>query len=347
MTQTTRQVQIDSAKPLTSIGPSSSTSKHPSVRRCVAGPIRIVFGCAACWSRAATLTASPVANVDSTASTTTSPDSIPTLASRPSSLTESMIESAARTARSASSSCAVGTPNAAMTASPANFSTIPPCETTHCWTRSKYCCTRRRATSGSVPETSAVDPTRSTNRTVASLRSTPTSVETTRDRENVPSYQPENLESSRRGSARRVPTMRPVGASITCSGLWSKATNAREPYVATTPSASAPKRWYRSAPSTEYPFRPPFWYHASRVEPAKRAPHAFSSSVLVVQSLVSITERPICFVSTRSVPPRIDSWPKTATFPSPSQSPSRKLPVSGSFADAAGSNHLPNLARSD
>src|ERR687898_485493 len=57
---------------------------------------------------------------------------------------------------------------------------------THCCTRSKYCCTRRRATSGSVPETSAVDPTRSTNRTVASLRSTPTSVETTRDRENVP-----------------------------------------------------------------------------------------------------------------------------------------------------------------
>ena len=32
----------------------------------------------------------------------------------------------ARTARSASSSCAVGTPNTATTASPANFSTVPP-----------------------------------------------------------------------------------------------------------------------------------------------------------------------------------------------------------------------------
>src|SRR5215212_3389133 len=238
-------------------------------------------------------------------------------------------------------------PNAAMTASPANFSTIPPWEMTHCCTRSKYCCTRRRATSGSVPETSAVDPTRSTNRTVASLRSTPTSVETTRDRENVPLYQPEKLDSSRRGSARRVPRTRPVDASMTCSGLWSKATNAREPYVATTPSASAPKRWYRSAPSTEYPFRPPFWYHASRVEPAKRAPHAFSSSVLVVQSLVSITERPICFVSTRSVPTGIDSWPKTATFPSPSQSPSRKLPVSGSIATAAQDEDAADLVVDD
>ena len=34
---------------------------------------------------------------------------------------------AARTARSASSSCACGMPNAAITASPANFSTMPPC----------------------------------------------------------------------------------------------------------------------------------------------------------------------------------------------------------------------------
>ena len=72
-------------------------------------------------------TASPVANVDSVASsTTTSPDSIPIRTSSPSSRTDSRIPSAARTARSASSSCACGMPNAAMTASPANFSTIPP-----------------------------------------------------------------------------------------------------------------------------------------------------------------------------------------------------------------------------
>ena len=119
------------------------------------------------------LTASPVANVDSdSSSTTTSPDSIPIRTSSPSSLTDSRIPSAARTARSASSSCAWGMPNAAMTASPANFSTSPPWVMTQWETLSKYCWTRRRAISGSVPVISAVEPTRSTNRTVASLRST-------------------------------------------------------------------------------------------------------------------------------------------------------------------------------
>jgi hypothetical protein len=36
------------------------------------------------------------------------------------------MRSAARSARAGSSSCAVGTPNAAITASPMNFSTVPP-----------------------------------------------------------------------------------------------------------------------------------------------------------------------------------------------------------------------------
>ena len=38
----------------------------------------------------------------------------------------SRMSAAARTARSASSSCRVGIPNTAMTASPMNFSTVPP-----------------------------------------------------------------------------------------------------------------------------------------------------------------------------------------------------------------------------
>ena len=67
----------------------------------------------------------------------------------------SRIASPARTARSASSSCACGMPKAAMTASPANFSTIPPCVITQCETRSKKVWTRRRTTSGSAPVTSA------------------------------------------------------------------------------------------------------------------------------------------------------------------------------------------------
>ena len=42
-------------------------------------------------------------------------------------LTASTSSSAARTARSASSSCATGVPQTAITASPMNFSTVPPC----------------------------------------------------------------------------------------------------------------------------------------------------------------------------------------------------------------------------
>ena len=41
------------------------------------------------------------------------------------------MRSAARTARSASSSCATGTPNTAITASPMNFSTVPPYASAH------------------------------------------------------------------------------------------------------------------------------------------------------------------------------------------------------------------------
>ena len=40
-------------------------------------------------------------------------------------------------ARSASSSCATGTPNTAITASPMNFSTEPPCDSTIPFIRSK------------------------------------------------------------------------------------------------------------------------------------------------------------------------------------------------------------------
>ena len=46
--------------------------------------------------------------------------------SSPSAETASTSSSAARTARSASSSVAVGVPQTAITASPMNFSTVPP-----------------------------------------------------------------------------------------------------------------------------------------------------------------------------------------------------------------------------
>ena len=83
----------------------------------------------------------------------------------------SRIATAARTARSASSSCAIGTPKTATTASPANFSTVPPYAAMCAAARSKNAVTRRRTTSGSLPATSAVESTRSTNSAVASLRS--------------------------------------------------------------------------------------------------------------------------------------------------------------------------------
>ena len=173
--QIAAHAQTGSAWPRSSIGPISSTWKRPSVSRCAPGPIRIWPGSAACWRRAATFTASPVANVESVDSVTTSPDSTPIRAGMS---TVSRIPSAALMARSASSSCACGTPNAAMTASPANFSTVPPWFSMHVETWSKNCDTRRRTTSGSLAWTRPLESTRSTNRTVASLRSMLLIVET-------------------------------------------------------------------------------------------------------------------------------------------------------------------------
>ena len=85
---------------------------------------------AACSRRAATLTASPVTSVSPSPPTTTSPVLTPMRASSPCSAIAARISAAARTARSASSSCETGIPKTAMTASPTNFSTVPPCRST-------------------------------------------------------------------------------------------------------------------------------------------------------------------------------------------------------------------------
>jgi hypothetical protein len=55
---------------------------------------------------------------------------------QPSLITAARISQAARTARRASSSCATGTPETAITASPTNFSTVPPCRSRICRIRS-------------------------------------------------------------------------------------------------------------------------------------------------------------------------------------------------------------------
>ena len=63
-----------------------------------------------------------------------------------------------------------GTPNTAITASPMNFSTVPPCDSTIAFIRSKYRASNARTASGSVDSPSAVEPATSQNNTVTVLR---------------------------------------------------------------------------------------------------------------------------------------------------------------------------------
>ena len=134
------------------------------------------FTGAALCRRAAVLTTSPEA-MPSPASgwasrrTSASPVVIPTRSSRSSSSANSRIASAARTARSGSSSCAVGAPKSAMTASPMNFSTVPPWRSSSARTRSWYGPRSASTSSGSIDSARAVKPTRSQKTTVTTLRS--------------------------------------------------------------------------------------------------------------------------------------------------------------------------------
>ena len=109
-----------------------------STRSRVSEPISTSLVPAACSSRAATLTASPVTSRWPAAGSpdTTSPVFTPVRfwsvtpkrasSSAFSPASAACIPAAARTARSASSSCRCGRPNTAITASPMNFSTVPP-----------------------------------------------------------------------------------------------------------------------------------------------------------------------------------------------------------------------------
>ena len=81
----TRQRAKGPFTPFSSSGPASSTTRLADASRYAVGPTRISRGRAACCRRAARFTASPVTNVESESSTTTSPASIPIRASRPSS----------------------------------------------------------------------------------------------------------------------------------------------------------------------------------------------------------------------------------------------------------------------
>jgi hypothetical protein len=133
-----RQTATGSALPLASTGPASSKRiARPAARRVVAST-RIPSTGAAAWSRAAVLTTSPEAIPSpstgrASRATSASPvvtpmrtcRSMPGVASFSSAMASQMAR-AARTARSGSSSWATGAPNRAITASPMNFSTVPP-----------------------------------------------------------------------------------------------------------------------------------------------------------------------------------------------------------------------------
>ena len=125
------QTVIGSALPFASTGSASAKSTMCLVARYVVWSTMTPLTGAALCRRAAVLTTSPDA-IPSPASgrapseTSASPVVIPTRTSRPSSSAKSRIARAARTARSGSSSWAVGAPKSAITASPMNFSTVPP-----------------------------------------------------------------------------------------------------------------------------------------------------------------------------------------------------------------------------
>jgi hypothetical protein len=101
----------------------------------VDSPTKTCPGAATAWIRAAVLTMSPATMPCPSAPmlTAASPVSTPARACRP--VDAELVAQrgdrghqieAARTARSASSSVAIGVPHTAITASPMNFSTVPP-----------------------------------------------------------------------------------------------------------------------------------------------------------------------------------------------------------------------------
>ena len=94
-----------------------------------------------------------------------------TLASVPSSATAATRSRAARTARSASPSVATGVPQTAITASPMNFSTIPPYRPITVRATAKYRDSSSRTASGSRVSDNGVKPTTSQNSTEHTRRS--------------------------------------------------------------------------------------------------------------------------------------------------------------------------------
>ena len=129
-TRRARQAGTGAVLPFSVCWPASSKAIAALAARIVASPTRTVPGSATDWSRAAVLTRSPATMPWFVAPRVTAASPVRTPARAwivgPRLATASTRSRAARTARSASSSRAVGAPQTAMTASPMNFSTVPP-----------------------------------------------------------------------------------------------------------------------------------------------------------------------------------------------------------------------------
>ena len=169
-TRRARQAGTGLALPRRTWSPAGSKAIAREAARQVASPTSTVPAAATDWSRDAVLTRSPA-----TIPWLVAPDRDrglagedprPRLDGGPNALTASSSSRAARTARSASSSRATGAPQTAITASPMNFSTVPPYRPITSPARSKYRVRVSRTSSASRSAAYGVKPTRSANRTL-------------------------------------------------------------------------------------------------------------------------------------------------------------------------------------
>ena len=171
-TDVASRTSTGSRLPFSTTGCRSRYTTRSPVSSAVSRPTSTSPGAAAFSRRAATLTVSPITVMSPsrpTDVTITGPLFTPMDKAR--SPPSWRMLNAAVTARSASSSCAWGTPKTAMSESPVYLSTIPPCSSTSSAMRRKAASTRARHRLGSLRSANDVNPTTSANSTVASLRS--------------------------------------------------------------------------------------------------------------------------------------------------------------------------------
>ena len=177
----TGYAERSSVNPLARMFRRTPNATSDSVSVWVVPPASTSPGPAAVWSRAAAFTTGPVTRSCPAGPTpvAATPDSMPTRtrsgSASPSALPRRRrrprIARPARTARSASSSWTVGSPNTAITASPMNFSGRPRRACNSSVAASKNAPRTSRARSGSRRSPRPVESTRSAKRTVIILRS--------------------------------------------------------------------------------------------------------------------------------------------------------------------------------